>query len=95
MSYTEEVYLSVNQAAARYGVSHKTIRAAIRKGQMKCVRLGRAIRISQAALPEAFPEQARNVPAAGPRKPAAKAPAGTPSRYVFFPPPSTAKNASS
>jgi excisionase family DNA binding protein len=87
MSYTDEVFLSVQQAAARYSVSHKTIRAAIARGRLRCVRLGRAIRVSPTALADAFPE------AAGPRKPAAKPAAGGPARY-FFPPPS-AKNSSS
>jgi excisionase family DNA binding protein len=42
---TQPAYTTVNEIAARYGVSHMTIRRMIRDGRLPAYKVGRAIRI--------------------------------------------------
>jgi excisionase family DNA binding protein len=42
--------LTVNEAAARLRVHHRTIRRAIRDGELRAVRVRRAVRIQEEAL---------------------------------------------
>lgn len=43
-------YMSVNELAARWGVSETTVRRAIWHKQLRCVRIGRLIRVDLAEI---------------------------------------------
>jgi len=43
---------TVEDVAARWDVNHKTVRSMIHRGDLKCFRVGRMIKISEAALAE-------------------------------------------
>lgn len=46
----EQDWLTIREAAARIGVHYQTIRNWIQTGQLDCMKRGRTVRISRAAL---------------------------------------------